>query len=128
MSEWIDFEIWIGEVGVQGYMNINDCKLQWYNADGFECYDDFEQTEPHPIGNTFDVNVRYGMWKLIDEFVGEYNLPAQLKLIDDGKAVLKYCKTVDDCDFIVTLYVNCSRVQQGYMSEKIIGLDAYDKE
>ena len=105
MNEWIDFEIWMDEVQIVGYMGDVAQELQFISWDGFECYDDFERT--NAIGETAESEseVMYLLkWCLIKDFLSKVDIRPTLLENMDRTATITYGAE----DFRITLYINHS--------------------
>ena len=104
-TEWANFEIWLDEVQICGYMGDDDCKLQFIGADGLECYDDFSKTNyVGETANTPSEAMYLIKWCLIQNF---------LETIDIRPELLKHMRepttiTYGADEFRIKLHINCS--------------------
>lgn len=104
-DEWIDFELWIDEVQVVGYMGDVEQKLQWMSWDGFECYDDFSRT--NAVGETANTPTKAMYlikWCLIQNFLETIDIRSELLKHKDESITITYGAG----EFRLKLYINSS--------------------
>ena len=104
-DEWIEFELWLDEVQVVGYMGNIEQELNFIGADGLECYGDFSKT--NYVGETANTpfEAMYLIkWCLIQNFLETINIVPELLNHKDESATLTYGAG----EFRVKLYINSS--------------------
>lgn len=84
--EFIDFEIWLDEVQIVGYLNTRTEEICWIGVDGLECYDDFSKTNyvGETATNQKELNYLF-KWCLIQDFLSKMDIiPHLLKHQDSS--------------------------------------------
>ena len=109
MTEWVDFEIWLDNVSVCGYMATDDQKLQWYGADGLEAYDDFDKTNfVGEVAHTEDDALYLLRWCLIQDFLSKVDIASELVKHQDEEVKITYGTTDDFAR--LELWINSSKL------------------
>jgi len=118
MSDWIDFEIWMDDVSVLGYMDDEEQELNWMSWDGLECYDDFSRTNAvGDIANTED-EARYLLkWCMIQDFLSKVDIREQLLNHKYESITVTYGDGLYNL-FKIELYINSSKLDK---YDEIIG-------
>lgn len=107
-TNWIEFEIWIDDVGVQGYMaedEANDEKpLNYYSWDGFECRDLSRTKYP------YFTESKLFRWEILVDWIKTSNIAPILAKFANEKKVCHF-KAESDWGrrFDVELHINCSK-------------------
>ena len=82
MNKWVDFELWCGSVQVMGYIGtdiVEEQGLQFFGADGLECYSDFSKTNPiGEVANTPKELETLWNWCLIEDFLSKVDIVPHL--------------------------------------------------
>lgn len=133
---WVDFEIWLGNVQVMGYMNSRDAHeldaLQFFGADGLECYNDFSKT--NYVGETAHTTeeVFYLLkWCLIQDWLEKTDVASTIAEHALDEVVVEYGafpSNDDGMDAKLELLINCSKIQQGEYQKFNTDLEVYVKE
>jgi len=107
---WIEFEAWMGERAIGGYMDLEDAgddePLNFYRWDGFEGGHNIAVTR-YPSFN----DAEHREWEILVDWFATTDIVQYLVDFADEKKILKF-RTESDFGriFDVELYINCSKL------------------
>jgi len=109
-NDWIEFEGWMGDVSIQGYMNVEDADdeapLQFYDCYGLECGSHIINTKYPSFKN--DQEIR---WEKLTQWFAEHDVVQDLVDFADEEKELLFAFE-DDFGRIekIELFINCSKL------------------